>query len=88
MKERELKIKKEIFKPIMLSIDHIDKFEQKEMKKVKPIKNTFYNWLINYIPKSIRKSVGGFEDKIVSFKTNTPKQTVYGTGKKLSKPKT
>ena len=31
----------------MLSIDHIDKFEQKEMKKVKPIKNTFYNWLIN-----------------------------------------
>ena len=88
MKERELKIKKEIFEPIMLSIDHIDKFEQKEMKKVKPIKNTFYNWLINYIPKPIRKSVGGFEDKIVSFKTNTPKQTVYGTGKKLSKPKT
>ena len=27
--------------------------------------------------------------KIVSlFKTNTPKQTVYGRGKKLSKPKT
>ena len=32
--------------------------------------------------------MGGFKDKIVSlFNTNTPKQTVYGRGKKLSKPK-
>ena len=31
----------------------------------------------------MRKSVGGFKDKIVSlFKTNTPKQAVYGRGKK------
>ena len=46
-------------------------------------------WLVNYIPESIRKSVGGFNDKVISlFKTNTPKQTVYGGGKKLSKPKT
>ena len=31
--------------------------------------------------------VGGFKEKIVSFsKTNTLKQTVYGRGKKLSKP--
>ena len=66
-----------------------DKFEQKEMKKIRPVKNTWYDWLINCIPKPIRKSIGGFKDKIVIvFKTNTPKQTVYGRGRKLSKPKT
>ena len=62
------------------------KFEQKEMKKIRPIKNTWYDWLINYIPEPIRKSVGSFKDKIVSpFNTNTPKQIVYGRGKKLPK---
>ena len=51
--------------------------------------NTWYDWLMNYIPESIRKIAGGFKDKVVSlFKTNTPKQTLYGRGKKLSKPKT
>ena len=46
-------------------------------------------WLINYIPEPIRKRVGGFKDNIVNlFKTSTPKQTEYGRGKKLSKPKT
>ena len=59
------------------------------MKKVRPAKNNWYNWLINYIPESIRKSVGGFKDKIVSlFNTNTPKQTVHGRRKKLSEAKT
>ena len=44
------------------------------MKKIRPIKNTWYNWLINYIPDPIRKNVDGFKDKIISlFKTNTPK---------------
>ena len=58
------------------------------MKKIRPIKNTWYNWLINYIPEPIRKSIGGFKERIISlFKINTPKQTVYGRGKKLSKPK-
>ena len=58
------------------------------MKKISPVKNTWYDWLSNYIPEPIRKSVGGFKDKIVSlFKTNTPKQTVYGREKKLSKLK-
>ena len=67
----------------------MDNFEQKEIKKIGPIKNNWYDWLINYIPEHIRENVGGFKDKIVSlFKTNTPKQTVYGSGKKLSKPKT
>ena len=37
----------------------MDKLEQKEMK-IRPIKNTWYGWLMNYIPKPIRKRVGGF----------------------------
>ena len=59
------------------------------MKKIRPIKNTWYDWLINYSPESIRKSAGGFKEKIFSlFETNTPKQTEYGRAQKLSKPKT
>ena len=93
MNDRELKTKREaeevFFKPNMVSINDMDKLEQKEMKKIRPIKNTWYDWLITYIPEPIRKSAGGLKDKIVSlFKTNTPKQTVYGRGKKLRKPKT
>ena len=62
--------------------------KNKENKKIRPIKNTSYDWLISYIPEPIRKSVSGFKDKVISlFKTNTPTQTVYGRGKKLSKPK-
>ena len=58
------------------------------MKKIRPIKKIWYAWLINYIPQPIIKSVGGFMNKIVSLvKTNTPKQAMYGRGKKLSKPK-
>ena len=45
--------------------------------KIRPIKNTCYHCLINYIPAPIRKSVGGFRDNVINiFKTNTPKQTV------------
>ena len=55
----------------MVCIDDMDKFEQKE------IKNNWYDWLINYIPEPVRKSVGGFKDEILSL-FNTPKQTVYG----------
>ena len=62
----------------------MDEFEQKEMKKIRPVKSTWYDWLVNYIPEPI----GGFEDKVASlFKINSPKKTVYGRGKKLSKPK-
>ena len=91
--DRELKIKKEMrklfSKLIIVSIDNINKFEQKEMKKIKSIKNTWYDWQINYIPKCIRKSAGGFKDKVINlFKKNTPKQTVHGRGKKLSKSAT
>ena len=55
----------------------------------KKYSNTWYDWLINYIPDPIRKIVGGFRNKSVSlFNTNIPRQTVYGRGKKLNKPKT
>ena len=48
------------------------------MKKIRPIRSNWYDWLINYIPESIKKRVGGFR---------IPKQTMYGRAKKLSKPK-
>ena len=52
------------------------------MKKIRPIKNTWYNWLINYVSEPIRKSVDGFGDKFISlFKINTSKQTGCGRGK-------
>ena len=55
----------------------MDKFEQKELKKIRSIKNTWCDWLINYSFDPIRKKVGDFKDKIVSLlKTNTPKHTV------------
>ena len=56
-----------------MSIDDMDRCEQNEMKKKRPIKNTWYDWLINYIPEPTRKTVGGFKEKFVSlFKTNIP----------------
>ena len=85
LKNREVKIKRQIeelfFKLVMVSIDDMDKFEQREMKKIRQNKNNNYiiKAIINHIPEPIRKSIGGFKDKIVSlFRTNTPKQTVMG----------
>ena len=47
LKDRQVTIKREkvglFFKTIIVSIDVIDKFEQKEMKKIRPIKNSWYN---------------------------------------------
>ena len=34
------------------------------MKKLRAIKNTWYNWLINYIPDPIRKNVDGLRMKL------------------------
>ena len=42
----------------------MDRFDQREMKRKKPIKSTWYDWLINYIPEPIRKTVGGFKAKL------------------------
>ena len=51
LKDRETKIKREIgklfFKPNNITIDDIDRFEKVEMKKIRPIKNTCYDLLIN-----------------------------------------
>ena len=71
----------------------MDKFERKEMEKKRAIKSTWDDSFINYIPQAIRKTAGGFNDKVVSLlKTITykgyGKQTVYKRGKKQSKPKT
>ena len=86
MKDREVKIKREIeelfFKPIILSIENIDKFEQREMKIIRLFKNTWHDWLINYILKHIRKSVSGFKNNVISlFKINTPKKQCMGEKK-------
>ena len=54
----------------------------------KKYSNFWNDWLVNYIPKPVRKFVGGLKDEVVSlFNINTPKKVVYGRGKKLSKPK-
>ena len=46
-----LKFKKKIKNSIKnLSVDDIDRFAKKEMKKMRLIKNNWYDWLINYIP--------------------------------------
>ena len=37
------------------------------MNKISPIKNIWYDWLINYIPEPIRESLGNFKEKIVSL---------------------
>ena len=45
LKDREVKTKREIeelfFKPLSVSEDDMDKFEQKEMKKKRPVKDTW-----------------------------------------------
>ena len=52
-------------------------------------KRKIIGMICSYIPEPIRKIVGGFKDKVAGlFKTNTPKQIVYGRGKKLRKPQT
>ena len=51
MKVRELKDKE----VEIVSIYDMDKFEEKEMKKIRPIKNTWYNWLISYVPEPVKK---------------------------------
>ena len=59
------------------------------MKKIRPIKNTCYDWLIDNMPELIRKSAESFKDKFIGvFKTNTPKQVVCWRGKNLNKSKT
>ena len=37
------------------------------MKKIRPIKNTWCDWLINYIPESIKKCARVFKEKLLVF---------------------
>ena len=71
LKDKEVKIKREIeelfFKPIVVSINDMDKFEEKEMKKIGPIKNAWYDWLTNYILEHITGSVDSFKIKLLVF---------------------
>ena len=45
----------------------MDKFEEKEVKKIRPFKNTWSDCLNNYVLVPIRKIVGDFEDSYQSF---------------------
>ena len=60
----------------MVSTDDMNKIERKEMKKIRAIKNTWYDCLINYIPEPIRKRVDGFKDKVLLKQTHLNKVCV------------
>ena len=47
-------MKQLFFKPISVPIDDMDRFEQNGKKKKWHVKNTWYDWLINYIPNPIK----------------------------------
>ena len=49
LRDKVVKIKREI--------EDMDRFEEEEMKKIRPVKNTLYVWLVNYIPKPIREKI-------------------------------
>ena len=40
-------MEKLFFKPIIMSIDYMDAFEKKEVKRVRQINKTWCYWLIN-----------------------------------------
>ena len=80
--------------PNNITIDDMDRFEKnRNKKKIRPIKNTWYDCLINYIPEPIRKIVSALKDEIASLymsimlEQTVPEKTVYGRGQKLSKSK-
>ena len=58
------------------------------MKKIRPIKNILFDWLVNYILEPIRISAGGSKEKGISiFNSNTSKHTAWER-KETQKPKT
>ena len=60
-----------------MSIDDIDQFEEKLYEENKANENNWCDWLNNYIPEPLRKSVSCFKDKFISlFNRDTLKQTV------------
>ena len=91
LKEREVKIKRKIeelfFKLIIVSIDNMDKFEKKEMKKIRPFMIDWLkcDWLISYIPKPITKTVGRFKDRMIKDRIVKDIWTLYKTEKENRK---
>ena len=75
MKGQEVEIKKEIeelnFKPTNVSIDDMDKLEQKEvMKKRLLAKSTCYScqdWFINYIPDPVKNGEWCYRQNCETF---------------------
>ena len=57
-----------------MSADDMGKFEQKEIKKRRSVKNTWYDWLNNYIPEPITKSAGGLKDNYIEYESNGHKK--------------
>ena len=59
LKDKEVKFKRKLeevfFKPFLVPIDNMDKLKEKKIKKIRPIQNTSYDSLINYISEPIRK---------------------------------
>ena len=51
-------------------------------EKLRPIKNTWYDCLINYIPDSIKKCVGDFKEKLLVFLRH-----IYLSKQCIGKPK-
>ena len=71
---------------IIVSIDDMNRFKKKKKgRKIRPIKNTWYDCLINHIPGPIRRSVGCFKGKI--FLRQIRLNKLSGTGQKLNKPR-
>ena len=70
LKDKEVKIKRKIEELFFLSqlfyLKMIWISLKNKMKKLRPIKNTAYDWLINHFLESIRKNVDGSKDKILS----------------------
>ena len=62
MKDREEKIKREteelFYQPIIVSKDDMDKLEQQEMKKIRPVKR-------NWVDQLIKQNVMGKKPKII-----------------------
>ena len=55
----------------------MDRFEKVEMKKIRQLKNTWCNWLINSEPK--RKSVSALKDKITVFRSQLPLKKMFAS---------
>ena len=65
-----------------------ESFEKEELKKERKIVNdSWFDSLINYIPKSIKNIAGGFKDKILNLYNSKNSEVVFGSRKKLSKLK-